>query len=582
MIDLEMRLRSALSDAAQDQAVPEGFDERVARRVAARRRRKLAARGAIAASVAVAIVVGAVAIRPDSGRTRVATGGSHVRPGWHPISQGPLSPRFQSLSLAMGDRVLVLGGGNNNAVQTDGAVYDATSDTWHVVARSPFPGSDLIGAWTGREAIVVSGDRGDVRAASYNPDDNSWRALATPPIPVAASATTKAIWTGTEIVLIGISGGDDSHDRANHTLIYDPTADQWRTGSVPVEPLPDFGDAVWTGTEIAVVGAVNQSGASTGNDELLTYNPATDQWKTFFWQLNGVRNNPVVVWTGSKLFIGGGGSKYTGPRLSDATLVDLATETWTYVPPAPIAFQGNGRDGEIWTGDQVLTLDGEGTRPLAFNPTTTTWEVGPPAPSGSRRVETGWPWISSLRSVVVWGGGTTTGDGTRITGCCTPVGDGQTYTPKAAESAVVDGSASTRAPDIRGLSADDPVVRAALRVLPPNARLDNARQVVDQSRDNGADYYKIEASTGHTTYNMLIYRKFAEDELTVPTIVNGAKTWPGRTTRSDAYLYYLSPRGVGLYVAEKGRLTANTDAELMDIAERASNDPVIRAFATQH
>lgn len=431
MIEVEERLRRGLDAAAATQGVPPGFDDRVARRVKVVRRRRVAGRGAAVALVLAVSVGGFAAFRPDSStQTTVAGGpatGIETRSGWHPMADAPISPRFQALSIAMGDRVLVWGGYDDDTL-VDGAVYDAGRDRWTKVSASPFASGDAIGAWTGREAIMVSGQSGAaVAAAAYDPESNAWRTLAAPPLANGASAMNHAVWTGTELVVVGVADEGDSVGTVNQVAIYDPAEDRWRTGSRPSGPLPDFGDAVWTGTEVAVVGHVNGSGRSVGNDTLQVYDPATDRWREIPWMLDGVRTRMTVAWTGSRLFVGGGSS--LGVRRRDAALVNLATGTWDPVPEAPVDFDGNSRFGEIWTGTVVLTLNGEGDRPVTFDPATGAWHVGPESGEGFRRDEVSWAWVESRRAVVVWSGGLSSNERQGITGCCTPIEGGETYTP---------------------------------------------------------------------------------------------------------------------------------------------------------
>jgi hypothetical protein len=428
MIDVEERLRRGLDAAADTQGVPPGFDDRVARRVTVVRRRRVLGRGALVALVLAVIVGGVAAFRPDSStQTTVAGGpatGVTTAPGWHPMADAPIPRRFQALSIAMGDRVLVWGGSAHEATQIDGAVYDADHNTWTKVPASPLFSGDGVGAWTGRDAIVLSGQSGVVVAAAYNPDTNSWRKLATPPLANGASAANHAVWTGTELVVVGVANQGDLVGTVHQVAIYDPADDSWRTGSRPAGPLPIFGDAVWTGSEVAVVGNVGTSGKSAGQDSMQLYNPVTDQWREIPWGLDGVRGNLVVAWTGSRLFVGGGRN---GHR--DAALVDLATGAWDRVPDAPIAFEGNDRYAELWTGTAVLTMNGADNRPVTFDPGTRTWQLGPASPAGVRRDEVSWAWVASPRAAVIWSGGLSSNEGQGITGCCTPIDGGETYTP---------------------------------------------------------------------------------------------------------------------------------------------------------
>ncbi|MCU1377138.1 MAG: hypothetical protein JWN29_121 [Acidimicrobiales bacterium] len=422
MNDLEERLRSGLDAAAATQDVPAGFDDRVAGQIAVVRRRRAVGRGALAAAVVVGMIAGMAALRQDPSVHTVA--GTPARePGWHAMAEAPISPRMQHLSVAMGDRVLVWGGSNGDT-RLDGAVYDAADDTWTKVPAGPFRVGDAVGAWTGHEAIVVSGERDDVVAAAYDPVANAWRTLAAPPLGNGASALNDAVWTGTELVVVGIDDPGEG-GTVNQVAVYDPATDSWRKGSLPAGPMPSFGDAVWTGTELAVVGRVNTSGTSVGNNTLQVYDPTADRWREVPWGLDGVRGQMTVAWTGSRLFVGGG---HDGDvTLRDAALVDLATGMWERVPDAPVAFAGSDRFGELWTGTAVLTLDGEGARPVSFDPTTRAWQVGPASPIDHRREEASWAWLG--RSAVVWGGGFSTQTSPGISSCCTLIEAGELYTP---------------------------------------------------------------------------------------------------------------------------------------------------------
>ena len=428
MIEVEERVRRGLSAAAATQHVPVGFDDRVARRVSVFRRRRVVGRGALVAVVLAAVIGGVAAFRPDStSQTTVAGGpatGITTAPGWHPIADAPIPPRFEALSLAMGDRVLVWGGSAHEATQVDGAVYDAGHNTWTKVPASPLFSGDGVGAWTGRDAIVVSGQSGVVVAAAYNPDTNSWRKLATPPLANGASAMNHAVWTGTELVVVGVADEGDTIGTVNQVAVYDPATGAWRRGSVPSGPLPDFGDAVWTGSEVAVVGNVGTSGKSAGHDTVQLYNPVTDRWREIPWGLDGVRGNLVVAWIGTRLFVGGGRGAHR-----DAALVDPATGTWDRVPDAPIAFEGNDRYAELWTGTAVLTMNGADNRPLTFDPLTHVWRVGPASPDGVRRDAVSWAWAGTSHTAVVWSGGLSANEKPGITSCCTPIEGGETYTP---------------------------------------------------------------------------------------------------------------------------------------------------------
>ena len=458
MIDLEERIRRGLNAAAAPQATPPGFDGRVTRRISVVRRRRAITRGLATVAVVVTVLGSIAALRPDSSTpTRVIAGGQTHEPGWNPIAGAPIPPRLDPLAVGMGDRTLIWGGGGGNnagADRLDGAVYDAVHDSWTKVPDSPLVSSDAVGAWTGREAIVVSGIHSSqpdpsgagahgpspVVAAAYDPAANSWRRLPSPPLANASSVLNRAVWTGRELVIAGTASQVESVPVVNQVAIYNPDTGRWRTGSVPAGPLPDPADALWTGTEVAVVGTVNITKAGLGTNTLLLYNPVTDRWREIPWGLEmtapekianepgsfiQARENLSTAWTGDRLFVGGGGQS---TLRRDAALVDLETGTWDRVPDAPIGFRGNDvGSGALWTGTSALTLAGDGGRPVGFDPATRSWTVGPPDPIAARGVGNGaWVWIESQRAVVVWGGADLTpSDGI----CCTLIEDGETYTP---------------------------------------------------------------------------------------------------------------------------------------------------------
>jgi hypothetical protein len=129
-------------------------------------------------------------------------------------------------------------------------------------------------------------------------------------------------------------------------------------------------------------------------------------------------------------------------------------------------------------------------------------------------------------------------------------------------------------PWTRELPATDPVVRAVLALLPEGARLEEALDIVDE-RPGGADYIRVVASAGGVEHEVSIHRTFDVDELSPPTSLPGARTWPGTTGPEYAYLYYLSDSGVGLHLSARGALDADVADDLMDLAHRIVADPLL-------
>lgn len=414
MIEFETHLRAQLHQAAATQTTPPGFRADIEKRARRQGPRTAVLRAAAVVAVAVAVVGGSIALSGGDG-TKVASGPpSPTTPGWHPVPGFDLGGRSQGLTLAMGEQVLVWGGhgdGRDSEALHDGAVYDPRAGTWRQVSPAPLDGrGDAIGAWTGDEAIVVTGDRDDgAQAAAYDPERDTWRELPAPPLANAANAVSRALWTGDELVVTGSS--EQEEGRVTYqTAIYEPGADRWRKGASETG-LPAFGDAVWTGQEVVVVGELEGAGgAGVDVTAVRAYDPAADRWRELDWGLDESRERPVVAWTGDRLFVGGG---YTiDGAHAEARLLDVDTGEWEAVPDAPVPFGGNYRYGEVWTGKEVITLYGQAPgsteddpeyRVLAFDPDARTWATGPSIPDRAFDFEGSWAWTGT--EIAVLGGG---------------------------------------------------------------------------------------------------------------------------------------------------------------------------------
>jgi hypothetical protein len=97
--------------------------------------------------------------------------------------------------------------------------------------------------WTGEEMIVWGGSANGgqptfIDGAAFYPASNEWRLLSSPPL--AGEQATRAIWAGTEMVVIGEEA----------TVAWDPVDDKWRVISQGLSPRLDPGMTVAIGSEI--------------------------------------------------------------------------------------------------------------------------------------------------------------------------------------------------------------------------------------------------------------------------------------------------------------------------------------------
>ena len=167
--------------------------------------------------------------------------------------------------------------------------YDPANDRWDDLPASGLPvGHDQTSVWTGTVMVTVAYPTGGRNAAmaAYDPVLDTWQPLATP---LYAAYDPKAIWTGREIVLLGI-GGPPLRDRTT-SATYDVAGGCWM-----VPTLPSFlvwGEPVWSGELVYFVGG--------------SYDPRTDSWlRAPRWPRTMRREFPTATWAGDRVVYWGG------------------------------------------------------------------------------------------------------------------------------------------------------------------------------------------------------------------------------------------------------------------------------------
>ena len=179
-----------------------------------------------------------------------------------------------------GREVIGWGGGCCGDAFSDGVAYDPVSNRWHALPRAPLPGTQRpLGAWTGREVVVIAG----VRAAAYDPVRNVWRRI--PRVPTARTAA--AVWDGREVLLVG---------GTRAAFAYSPARNSWRgLAAVPAGHVGQV--AVWTGRRLFLWGGAH--GAAS-------YNPRTNRWSVLPRAPVPARLDATAVWTGRSFVVWGG------------------------------------------------------------------------------------------------------------------------------------------------------------------------------------------------------------------------------------------------------------------------------------
>jgi len=198
---------------------------------------------------------------------------------WRVLPASGLAPRTGAVVTWTGTELVVWGGRNFDvsAIYADGARLDPTTGTWRRLPRAPVPGrSDAAAVWTGHEVLVWGGSttNGEIgRGAAYDPTTDRWRAL--PLSPLRAKTAPIGVWTGRFFIVIGGAAGTQMPVPGPGAAAYDPVTDHWTT----LPPAPDYptsstgptapgaepvaadqrayGDAVWTGRQVVLVGGLD-------------------------------------------------------------------------------------------------------------------------------------------------------------------------------------------------------------------------------------------------------------------------------------------------------------------------------------
>ncbi len=289
---------------------------------------------------------------------------------WQKLPSGPLSARSSAAVAWTGSRMFVWGGyvgAGSQQVASDGALYDPVSGTWQPVAPSPLAGrADAIAVWTGSEVVVIGGmpavvtstQREYLDAAAYDPATNRWRRL--PTMPVQPSHTTDSV------TAVATSDG-----------IY-----------------------VWSYWEHDVV--TKDGGTVTSGISLARYDPTSGTWHSM--DTTQPRDLGTPLWTGRELifpaaqpFYGDVPGPYTTGR--SGWRLDLPTGTFRRIPHGPVDDLGAT---PVWTGAALLSVDTGATtsgpagtnypgEAAVWDPATNAWSGLPSAPdAGAGTIATVW------------------------------------------------------------------------------------------------------------------------------------------------------------------------------------------------
>jgi hypothetical protein len=190
-----------------------------------------------------------------------------------------------------------------NGLVTDARGPRDGSGSWRAMATSPLtPRDQGVAVWTGSEVVIVGGSSATpcpegsdcvvaleplADGAAYDPAADAWRTIADAPV---AFVRALAVWTGAEVLVLADVAG------ANDVLVaYDPTTNSWTPRADP----PDSGlrSMAWTGHAWAGVGLTSEPGMGW------EYLPSADRWQPLPIDPLGDVSDRSIVWTGEELVV---------------------------------------------------------------------------------------------------------------------------------------------------------------------------------------------------------------------------------------------------------------------------------------
>ena len=264
------------------------------------------------------------------------------------------------------------------------AATQTPAGTWRLLPAAPITKAPvtMVSVWTGREMIIHGILPGGGITFAYRPAARTWVRLADGPQPATVNSADVAVWTGSRMLVVGLTSGS-----------YDPAANTWRKIARPGVSL---GGAVtgWTGRQFLAWGGTCCEDTSRDG---MAYNPVTNTWRKLPAAPLQPRASASGAWTGKELVVAGGHDFFRKTVFRDAAAYNPSTGTWRKLPPMPRALT---RGPALWDGKEILFLSSSSARGLAYNPAKNSWRLLPAMPLprfGFAAVWTG-------HRVLVWGG----------------------------------------------------------------------------------------------------------------------------------------------------------------------------------
>ena len=240
--------------------------------------------------------------------------------------------------------------------------------TWKKLPAAPITmaPATMVSVWTGREMIIhgiqllPSGSRGVTFA--YRPATRTWVRLADGPQPATVDSADVAVWTGSRMLVPGLTNGS-----------YNPATNTWRKIARPGVSLSGAVTG-WTGRQFLTWGGTSSQDTSRDG---MAYTPATNTWRKLPAAPLQPRASASGAWTGKELVVAGG-HNFHNTSFRDAAAYNPSTGTWRKLPQMPLAL--TFAVPALWDGKEILFLSSSSARGLAYNPARNSWRLLPAMP----------------------------------------------------------------------------------------------------------------------------------------------------------------------------------------------------------
>lgn len=334
--------------------------------------------------------------------------------GWTPVTEPPLSPRYDAHAFWLGGRVVVMGGTDarpcpptascvlpNEMPFRDGAALDPRTGRWRPIAEAPVPLGLATSAAIGDTAylwLTGTGWSPGAPAAfvAYDAGDDRWRQL---PFPAGDPHEWPRLASAGDLI-VAYQGTQESGVRPD--LVFDPSTETWE--ELPPDPLIRSFDRgmVWTDAGLVLLGL--EDVPQPGSEEPAVYRAAVLDLPTRTWSRlpdsEVIGYDPTWFWAGglvvnASLGSGDGGEvNGWGRSYPNGGMLDPVRRRWFPLPDPPRP--GPYPHVSLGGGDYVVSPNGW----VLHVPSETWSELEPPPRTADEKQALMW----TGERLFVWGG----------------------------------------------------------------------------------------------------------------------------------------------------------------------------------